>query len=258
MKSTAQTPAAPTVALFVTCLVDAFRPSVGFAALRLLERSGAHVRVPQGQVCCGQPAYNNGDLDTARAIARQVIETFAGFERVVVPSGSCAGMLKLHYPELFADDPAWAPRARAFAGRVCELSQFLTECGLAVDASYHGVAAYHDSCSSLREMGVRAEPRALLAQVEGLAVKDLADPEVCCGFGGTFCVKYPDISTRLVSDKAADVRATGADTLLAADLGCLMNIAGRLQREGSDIRVFHYAEVLAGMTDGPGIGETTE
>ena len=253
------TPAShPTVALFVTCLVDAFRPNVGFAALRLLDSAGARSRVPLAQTCCGQPAFNNGDLDSARAIARQVIETFAAFDRVVVPSGSCAGMLKLHYPELFEQDPVWAPRARAFAGRVCELSQYLTEQGVEIAAAYPGVAAYHDSCSSLRELGVRAEPRALLQQVEGLEVRDLAEPEVCCGFGGTFCVKYPDISTRLVSDKAADVRATGADTLVAGDLGCLLNIAGRLQREGSDIRVFHYAEILADMTEGPGIGEAVE
>ena len=247
-----------TVALFVTCLADAFRPSVGFAALRLLKQVGARTRVPLAQTCCGQPAFNNGDLETARAIGRQVIDTFTPFDRVVVPSASCGGMLKVHYPELFAEDPVWAPRARAFAERVCELSQYLTERKLRIDAAYPGVAAYHDSCSALREMGVRAEPRALLAQVRGLDVKDLVDAEVCCGFGGTFCVKYPGISTRLVSDKAADVRATGADTLLAGDLGCLMNIAGRLQREGSDIRVFHYAEVLARMTDEPGIGETAE
>lgn len=250
--------ARPTVALFVTCLVDAFRPNVGFAALRLLERAGANTRAPRGQTCCGQPAYNNGDLDNAHAIARQVIETFAGFERVVVPSGSCAGMLKVHYPELFADDPAWAPRARALAARVCELSQYLTERGIVLDASCPAIAAYHDGCSGLRELGVHAEPRALLAQVAGLELRELAEPDVCCGFGGTFCVKYPDISTRLVSDKAAAVRATGAGMLLAGDLGCLLNIAGRLQREGSEIRVFHYAEILAGMADGPGIGEAAE
>lgn len=248
----------PNVALFVTCLVDLFRPSVGFAAVKLLEAAGCTVTVPRAQTCCGQPAYNNGDLEGARAVGRQVIEAFAPFDRVVVPSASCGGMLKLHYPELFADDPVWAPRARAFAERVCELSQYLTEQGLQLDVAYAGVAAYHDSCSALREMGVREGPRALLGQVRGLTLKDLTDAEVCCGFGGTFCVKYPDISTRLVSDKAADVRATGADTLLAGDLGCLMNIAGRLQREGSNIRVFHYAEVLARMTDEPGIGESAE
>ncbi|MEJ2576154.1 MAG: (Fe-S)-binding protein [Gammaproteobacteria bacterium] len=252
-------PAAPTkplVALFVTCLVDAYRPSVGFASLRLLERVGVRTRVPRAQTCCGQPAFNNGDDDGARAIARQVIEAFRDVDRVVVPSGSCGGMLKLHYPELFDGDPLWAPRARAFAAKVVELGAFLLEQGLEVDAEYRGVAAYHDSCSSLRELGVREQPRQLLAGVRGLEVRDLTDAEVCCGFGGTFCVKYGDISTRLVSDKAADVLATGADTLLAGDLGCLLNIAGRLQRQGSEVRVFHYAELLAGLDpEQPAIGE---
>jgi len=245
----------PRVALFVTCLIDALRPSVGFAALRLLERAGVHPQVPSAQTCCGQPAYNHGDLETARGIARQVIDVFDGFEYVILPSGSCAGMLKRHYPMLFAEDPVWAERARAFAARVVELSQYLTQRGVEIDATYHGTAAYHDSCSSLRELGVRNEPRALLEQVTGLTLKGLAEPEVCCGFGGSFSVEYPDISTRLVSDKAADVRATGANTLLAGDLGCLLHIAGRLQREGSAIRVFHYAEIIAGMGDGPAIGE---
>jgi L-lactate dehydrogenase complex protein LldE len=240
-------PEKPLVALFVTCLVDAYRPSVGFASLRLLERADVRVRVPGVQTCCGQPAFNNGDTEGARRIARQVIEAFADYERVIVPSGSCGGMLKLHYPELFEGDPVWAARARSFAAKVVELSQFLLERGVTIDAEYPGVAAYHDSCSSLREMQVRDEPRQLLAGVRGLEVRDLKDAEVCCGFGGTFCVKYGAISTRLVSDKAADVLATGADTLVAGDLGCLLNIAGRLEREGAEVRVFHYAELLAGV-----------
>lgn len=248
----------PRVALFVTCLVDVFRPSVGFAALRLLERAGAHPQVPSAQTCCGQPAYNHGDLETARGIARQVIETFEGFEFVVVPSASCAGMFKRHYPPLLAEDPVWAERARAFAGRVVELSEYLRAQGIDIEAAYHGTAAYHDSCSALRELGVRGQPRALLQQVKGLRLKDLAEPEVCCGFGGSFSVEYPEISTRLAGDKAADVVATGADTLLAGELGCLLNIAGRLQREGSAIRVFHYAEILAGMGAEPAIGEASD
>lgn len=243
------------VALFLTCLVDAWRPSVGFAALKLIGEARVPVEVPRAQTCCGQPAFNNGDRRMAVKIARQVIETFSGFERVVVPSGSCAGMLKVHYPELFDEDPLWAPRARAFSAKVVELSDYLLETGVQIDARYRGTAAYHDSCSSLREMGVRDQPRRLLGQVEGLELRDLNDAETCCGFGGTFCIKYPEISTRLVSDKAADVLATGADTLLAGDLGCLLNITGRLRRQGSAIRVFHYAEVLADMTDGPGLGE---
>ena len=244
------------VALFVTCLVDAWRPAVGFAALRLVEAGGARVVVPRAQTCCAQPAYNNGDRRLAKRIARQVIEAFEGFGRVVVPSGSCAGMLRLHYPELFADDERWATRARAFAAKVTELSDQLLESGPEIVARYPGRAAYHDSCAAVREMDVRRQPRRLLARVRGLELVDLTDSETCCGFGGTFCVKYPEISTRLVADKAADVLATGADTLLAGDLGCLLNITGRLRRQGSRMRVFHYAEVLAGMTDGPGLGES--
>ena len=248
-------PNKPAVALFVTCLVDAVRPSVGFAAHKLLEAAGARVRVPTAQTCCGQPAFNNGDDETARAIAKQVVETFAGFDRIIVPSGSCGGMLQVHYPELLQDDPTWAARAREFAARVRELSQFLVETGIEIDTRYDGVAAYHDSCSSLREMHVREGPRELLSQVGGLELRDLDNPAVCCGFGGTFCVKYSEISTRLATDKAADVRATQADTLIAGDLGCLMTIAGRLTRMGTELRVFHYAEVLAGMADAAGLGE---
>lgn len=247
-------PENPTVALLVTCLVDAFRPTVGFASLELLERAGVRVRVPQRQTCCGQPNFNNGDDSSSRALARAVIEAFDAYDLVVVPSGSCAGMLKTHYPGLFEDDVLWAARVRGFAAKVRELSEFLVERGVEVAATYKGKAAYHDSCSSLREMAVREQPRSLLSRVEGLEVRDLPDAEVCCGFGGTFCLKYADISTRLVSDKVADIKGTGADTLLAGDLGCLMNIAGRLKRQGSAVRVFHYAEVLAGMAAGGGIG----
>ncbi|MEJ2058875.1 MAG: (Fe-S)-binding protein [Acidihalobacter sp.] len=244
-------------ALFVTCLADLFRPQVGFAALKLLEQAGVQVDVPQMQTCCGQPAYNNGDRDDAKAIARQVIETFEDYPYVVVPSGSCAGMLRLHYPELFGDEPGWQARAESLAERTYELMQFLTDvAGLAgVDATYDGTVTYHDSCSSLREMQVRAQPRRLLGTVDGLTLKEMRDTEVCCGFGGTFCVKYPDISERMVSDKVAAIEASGADTLLAGDLGCLLNIAGRLKRLDSTVRVYHVAEVLAGMTDVPGIGD---
>ena len=240
----------PRVALFVTCLVDLYRPSVGFAAIRLLEEAGCLVEVPSTQTCCGQPAYNSGDRATARDLARPVIDAFLGFDHVVAPSGSCAGMIVHHYPSLFEDDPAYRGKAEALAARTHELTSFLVDVMgfTAPRPAYDGVAAYHDSCSGLREMGVRAQPRRLLAGVPGLTVKELAEPELCCGFGGTFCVKYPAISTRMVTDKVADIRATGADTLLAGDLGCLLNMAGRLKREGSDLRVRHVAEVLAGMT----------
>ncbi|MFQ5783666.1 MAG: (Fe-S)-binding protein [Alphaproteobacteria bacterium] len=245
------------VGLFVTCLVDLFRPSVGFAAVKLLEDAGCAVEVPALQTCCGQPAYNSGDRVTARRIARQVIAAFAGYDHVVAPSGSCAGMLKRHYPALFAADPAGAREAEAFASKVHELTAFLYDIlGVrAVDAHFDGAVTYHDACSGLRELGVKAQPRALLASVAGLELAEPADAEVCCGFGGTFCVKYPAISERMVADKIADVAATHAGTLLAGDLGCLMNIAGRLRREGRRIAVRHVAEVLAGMTDRPAIGE---
>lgn len=249
---------APRVGLFATCLVDMFRPSIGFAAVKLLEQAGCKVDVPRGQTCCGQPAYNNGDADTSRALARRVIEVCAKFDHIVVPSGSCAGMLKVHYPHLFENDPPWHRKALEFAGRCHELTSFLYDArGVRrVAGSFHGTVTYHDACSGLRELNIRQQPRALLAGVAGLTLVELADPKTCCGFGGTFCVKYPDISARLVSDKAAAVQASGAQMMVGGDLGCLMNIAGRLQRLGSPVRVFHVAELLAGVTDAPAIGES--
>jgi len=245
------------VGLFVTCLVDLIRPSIGFAAVKPLEDAGCTVEVPP-QTCCGQPAFNAGDRRNARAIAEQVIDAFAPYDYVVAPSGSCAGMLKLHYPELFHGDPNWLPRADAFAAKTHELVSFLVDVlGVTrVDASFEGTATYHDSCSGLRELGVKQQPRKLLATVEGLRLAELPGAEICCGFGGTFCVKYPAISDKIVSEKTADIAATGADTLLAGDLGCLLNMAGKLQREGRLIAVRHVAEVLAGMTDGAPIGES--
>ncbi len=240
----------PRVALFVTCLVDFHRPTVGFAAIRLLERAGCQVEVPRAQTCCGQPAYNAGDRATARDIARGILDSFSGYDYVVVPSGSCGGMLKHHLPRLFDDDPNLRPRAEALADKTFELVGFLADVlGVThVDAAYSGTVTYHDSCSGLRELGVKDQPRRLLAGVAGLTLKEMADPEICCGFGGTFCVKYPEISVRMVSDKTKDIAAAGADTLLAGDLGCLLNMAGRLSREGSAVQVRHVAEVLAGMT----------
>ena len=241
----------PRVALFVTCLVDIHRPSVGFAAIQLLEAAGCQVEVPRAQTCCGQPAYNSGDRATTRALLESYLEAFAGYDYVVVPSGSCGGMLREHMPHLFDDDPNLRARADALAAKTYELISFLTDVrGLtSTQAAYAGTVTYHDSCAGLRELGVKAQPRALLGQVAGLTLAEMAEPEVCCGFGGTFCVKYPDISTRMVSDKTRDIAATGADTLLAGDMGCLLNMAGRLHREGSPIKVRHIAEVLAGMTE---------
>ncbi len=249
--------ASPRVALFVTCLVDLHRPTVGFAAIRLLEQAGCQVEVPRAQTCCGQPAYNSGDRETARDLARSILDAFGGYDYVVVPSGSCGGMLRHHLPTLFEDDPNLRARAEALAERTHELVSFLTDVmGLArVAGATSGSVTYHDSCSGLRELGIKEQPRRLLTEL-GLTIKEMAEPEVCCGFGGTFCVKYPEISTRMVSDKTADIAQTGAEMLLAGDLGCLLNMAGRLKREGSAIKVRHVAEVLAGMTGAvPPIGD---
>jgi L-lactate dehydrogenase complex protein LldE len=246
----------PRVALFVTCLVDLFRPSVGFAAVKLLEDAGCAVEVPAGQTCCGQPAYNQGDREDTVEIARKMIDVLSGYDFVVVPSGSCAGMLKKHYPELFPEGSENAARARAVAERTFELVSFLTDVlGTdKVEASLSSRVTYHDSCSGLRELGIKQQPRRLLEGVRGLELRELPGAEICCGFGGTFCVKYPAISTRMVDDKVVDIEATGAELVLAGDLGCLMNMAGRLKRRGSKVEARHVAEVLAGMMDEPPIG----
>lgn len=260
-QSSTQTPASPRpqnprVALFVTCLVDLMRPNIGFAAAKLLEDAGCRVEVPL-QTCCGQPAFNSGDRKDAEDIAALMIETFAPYDYVVAPSGSCAGMIAKHYPELFQGDPNLAAKARAVAGKTHELISFLTDVmGVeSVDARYDGTVTYHDSCSGLREMGVKSQPRALLASVAGVSLTEMNENETCCGFGGTFSVKYGEISDSIVTQKAGNIEASGAGTLLAGDLGCLMNMAGKLQRQGSAIKVRHVAEVLAGMADGPAIGE---
>ena len=244
------------VGLFVTCLVDLMRPSVGFAAVKLLEDAGCKVIVP-AQTCCGQPAYNSGDRAHAKAIARQTMAAFEDCDYVVAPSGSCAGTLAKHYPELFDDEPELALKAAAFADNCHELVGFLVDTlGVtSVSARYDGVATYHDSCSGLRELGISSQPRKLLATVEGLKLIELVDNDVCCGFGGTFAAKYGELSDAIVAKKTANISATGADTLLAGDVGCLMNMAGKLQREGKRIKVRHVAEVLAGMIDLPPIGE---
>jgi L-lactate dehydrogenase complex protein LldE len=235
--------ARPRVGLFVTCLVDLVRPQIGFAAVKLLEQSGCDVVVPQAQTCCGQPAWNAGADKHAREIAEQVVKAFSAFDYVVAPSGSCAGMIKRHYPEVLKNDP----RALALAAKTHELTSFLVNVrGMkAVTAKCAASACYHDSCSGLREMKVHDQPRKLLASVEGLSVSELTDGEVCCGFGGLFSVKYPEISERMADDKIADATATGADMLIGGDLGCLLHLEGRMKRQGNTMRVRHVAEVLA-------------
>ncbi len=240
----------PRVALFVTCLVDLHRPSVGFASMSLLEAAGCTVEVPRAQTCCGQPAYNAGDRKTARELALGIITAFAAYDYVVVPSGSCAGMLSKHMPHLFDDDPNLRAQADALAAKTFELTAFLVDVMHFVPAPppLAAIATYHDACAGLRELGLKTQPRALLATVPGLTLAEMTEPEICCGFGGTFCVKYPEISTRMVANKAADIEATEANLLLAGDMGCLLNMAGRLSRGSANIEVRHIAEVLAGIT----------
>ena len=245
----------PRVGLFVTCLVDLMRPSIGFAAVKLLEDAGCEVIVPP-QTCCGQPAFNNGDRATARDLARQVMDAFAGCDHIVAPSGSCAGTLVKHYPELFADDPNLSARAQDFAARCHELVSFLTDVlGVtSVSASFPREVTYHDSCSGLRELGIQSQPRKLLASIEGLKLVEMKESDVCCGFGGTFAVKYGEISQSIVSQKTRNIGDAGAPVLLAGDLGCLMNMAGRMSREGRTVEVRHVAEVLAGLVEEAPIG----
>jgi L-lactate dehydrogenase complex protein LldE len=247
----------PRVGLFVTCLVDLVRPQVGFAAVKLLEQAGCDVDVPAAQTCCGQPAWNAGADGDAVQIARNVIAAFEGFDYVVVPSGSCGGMIKRHYPEVFEKDAAWLARARALAAKTHELMSFLVKVrGMSgVTAQFAKKVCIHDSCSSLREMGVKAEPRTLLGSVGGLSIAELADPQTCCGFGGLFSVKYPEISERMADDKIADACATGADVLTGGDLGCLLHLKGRMARQGKALAVRHVAEILADMGGEPALGE---
>jgi len=236
------------VGLFVTCLVDLMRPRVGFAALKLLERAGCTVVVPETQTCCGQPGYNSGDRESARLLARKVLREFADCDFVVAPSGSCSGMIREHYPELFRGEPEHED-FRRLAARTYELTDFLvnrTRLG-EVPGRFDGVVTYHDSCAGLREMKVKQQPRQLLSRVPGLTLKEMEGAESCCGFGGTFSVKFGEISARLADDKCRNVQAAGADAVVLGDLGCMLNIEGRLRRMGDHrTRVLHVAEVLAG------------
>lgn len=232
-------------ALFVTCLADLMRPEVGEATAALMERAGFTVVVPR-QGCCGQPNYNAGDRKGAQALARAAIAALEPYETIVVPSGSCGGMMVRHYPTLFDAADPWAARAAKLSAKVLELTQFLTRYPVATTSAFAGNFAYHDSCSSLRDLGLHAEPRALLRSMTAATEVAIAENETCCGFGGLFCVKYPEVSDRMAADKCAAIIASGADAVVSADLGCLLNIGGRLQRMGSPIKAVHIAEVLAG------------
>lgn len=237
------------VGLFVTCLVDLMRPRVGFATVKLLEHAGCQVTVPQGQTCCGQPAYNSGDTRAARKLALKFLQTFAGCDYVVAPSGSCAGMIRIHYPELFRDEPAVLAELEPLCRRTYELTDFLLNVAKLeqVPGDFAGALTYHDSCSGLRELGISRQPRALLAKMPGVRLLEMRESTTCCGFGGAFSLKFGAISARMADNKCNNGVATGADAIVGGDLGCLLNIEGRLRRRGdSDTRVLHVAEVLAG------------
>ncbi len=239
------------VGLFVTCLVDLVRPNIGFAALKLLESAGCEVIVPETQTCCGQPGYNSGARDISITMARKVLAEFKDCDYVVAPSGSCTGQIKVHYVEdLFKGTPEQAEFEK-FAARTFELSDFLVnvlKIG-SVPGAFHGAVTYHDSCSGLRELGVKQQPRKLLAMA-GCATQEMADAEKCCGFGGTFSIKLGEISTRMADNKCVNIKNSGADTVVGGDLGCLLNIEGRLRRTGDHkTRVYHFVEIAAGMME---------
>jgi L-lactate dehydrogenase complex protein LldE len=236
------------VQLFSTCLVDQFYPSVAEAVVRLLEKSGITVEVPRSLTCCGQPAFNGGFRAEARAMARHTLDILAGNDApIVVPSGSCADMVIHRYPELLADDPAYAEKARSVAARTHELCQFLVDVlGVTeVGASGRGTVAYHSSCHTQRGLGVRAQPLRLLERVEGVECRPLPETEACCGFGGLFAVKMGDISGAILNRKIADIEASGAEVVVGTDVSCLMHIGGGLHRRASKVRVAHVAEILA-------------
>ena len=240
------------VYFYGTCLVDLFYPEAGMAGIELLRREGLEVIFPQAQTCCGQPAFNSGYAAEARAVARTQVALFREPWPVVVPSGSCAAMMRCHYPRLFAGEPE-LPEVQALAGRVHELTEFLVDT-LGVELEDRGRpvrVAWHASCHALRELGIRDQPRALLGQLANVELVPLARERECCGFGGTFAVRFPEVSAAMVEDKAADVAATGAAELLAADCGCLLNIGGRLAKTGSGVRPRHIAEFLWERTREP-------
>ena len=237
------------LAFYVTCLVDLMRPSVGFAALRLLEATGAEVVVPEGQTCCGQPAWSAGNRPLAIDLARKAIAELEGFDYVIIPSGSCTDQIRNVYPQLLGDDPVWGGRARRLAERTFELTSFLADVAKSdfVAPEFAGSVTYHDSCKGLRGLGIKRQPRELLLKVRGLSLKEMPDCEECCGFGGAFSMKFGEVSTQIVDRKCDSIALAGADAVVGGDLGCLMNIEGRLRRRGDETtRVLHIAEILAG------------
>ena len=237
----------PNVALFVTCIVDQLFPDVGLAMADVLERAGCNLTFPTDQTCCAQPAFNSGYRDEARSVARHFLKVFRDADYIVVPSGSCTSMVSHHYEELFRDDPALLEETHRISARTFEFSQFLTEVLRVgpLGARLNAVATYHDSCHALRELKVKQGPRALLSHVDGLELREMDIAEECCGFGGTFSVKFPEISGGMVRTKIDSIMRTGADVVISIDSSCLMQIQGAVRRAGLPIRTMHLAEVLA-------------
>ncbi|MBP1935066.1 (Fe-S)-binding protein [Ammoniphilus resinae] len=235
------------VSLFITCLADVFYPKVGMNVVEVLRSYGVEVDFPQDQTCCGQPAFNSGYHKEARESARQLIKAFADSPMVVTPSGSCASMIRHYYPDLFKDEPEWKERAIELADKTYEFSEFLVHVLKVedIEAKFPAHATYHHSCHMSRGLGLKGEPIKLLGQVEDLEMEDLPYCNDCCGFGGTFAAKMSDISEKMVDEKIKNIETTGADVLIGSDMGCLMNIGGRLRRLGKEVRVMHVAEVLA-------------
>lgn len=240
----------PVVSLFIQCLVDSMYPQVGDAMITIFDRLGVPVDYPEGQTCCGQPAYNSGYRREAAQAARKFIEIFEDSEVIVCPSGSCVHMVRHHYPQLFRDEPALLERAIAVGTKTFEFTEYLVDhLGLSsVEARYPHKVTYHDSCHLSRGLGIARQPRRLLCNTSGLQFIEMRDSDTCCGFGGTFSINYPDISTAMVDEKIENILATDAEVVTGCDISCLMNIQGRLSRRGEKVKVMHIAEILARQT----------
>ncbi|MFH0728272.1 MAG: (Fe-S)-binding protein [Pseudomonadota bacterium] len=236
------------VTLFIQCLIDGIYPEVAEAVVTVFRRLGVHLDYPVDQTCCGQPAFNTGYWNEARTAARRFIDIFEEAQVIVCPSGSCVTMVRHHYPDLFRDDPGWRVRAEAVAAKTFEFTEYLVDV-LGVEdlgARFPGKVTYHDSCHLLRHLGIARQPRALLDKVRGVERVEMKDSDHCCGFGGAFSVKYPEISTAMVDEKIRNILDSGADTVTGCDMGCLMNIQGRLSRKEIPVKTLHIAQILAG------------
>jgi L-lactate dehydrogenase complex protein LldE len=236
------------ITLFIQCLVDTIYPEVAEAMVQVFRRLGISLTCPTDQTCCGQPAFNSGYRRQARIAAKHFIEVFEDSEIIVCPSGSCVNMVRHHYAELFQDSPLWLRRAQDLAGRTYEFSEYLVDILGVEDLGirFNAKVTYHDSCHLLRGIGVKAQPRVLLANVAGIEFVEMHNSDTCCGFGGSFSIKYSDISNAMVTDKINNIIASGAHVVVGCDMGCLMNIEGKLSRMGSDIKVMHLSQILAG------------